>query len=316
MATNSSNDITYSETSNVDAIPVPACHCIPWLVVFGILSLAIVSLNLITIIIFVKLPRLQRRSIYFIIHLATVDLLVGLVVGPLLILNNGNGFCQLWKLRSNPNWLLKLRIIASHAFYQVSLLNLAVIALERLHAAARPLKHRFIKKRVYGVIIALTWLLPLAMNVLEIELVTFSDNSVPPFLIRCLYTLILLSLMCVCYISIYIKVRCSRHPQHHGAVGLRERKLTSTLFLVTLGSLLTYLPKVVFWGVFNFPELSNSLPKQITFNIYMAVLTIVTFNSLINPIIYAIRMPEFRAAINQMIFRKSTNRLSPVDFPL
>ena len=165
-------------------------------------------------------------------------------------------------------------------------------------------------------IIALTWLLPLAVNVLEIELVTFSDNRVPPFLIRCLYSSILLSLMCVCYISIYIKVRCSRHPQHHGAVGLRERKLTSTLFLVTLGSLLTYLPKVIFWGVFNFPELSNSLPKQITFNIYMAVLTIVTFNSLINPIIYAIRMPEFRAAINQMIFRKSTNRLSPVDFPL
>ena len=102
MATNSSKDITYGETSNVDVIPVPACHCIPWLVVFGILSLAIVSLNLITIIIFVKLPQLQRRSIYFIIHLATVDLLVGVVVGPLIILNNGNGFCQLWKLRSNP----------------------------------------------------------------------------------------------------------------------------------------------------------------------------------------------------------------------
>lgn len=296
-------------------MPVPACHCIPWLVVFGILSLAIVSLNLLTIIIFVKLPQLQRRSIY-VIHLAIVDLLLGLVVGPLLILNNGDGFCHLWELRSKPLWLLKLRIVASHVFYQVSLLNLAVISLERLHATVRPLKHRLIKKQVYGMVITFTWLVPLAVNALEIELVSFSDNHVPPYLIRCLYFLILLSVMCICYISIYIKVRCSRHPQHHGATGLRERKLTSTLFLVTLGSLLTYLPKVIFWAVFNIPGLIHSLPNEITFNIAMVMLTFMTFNSLINPIIYAIRMPEFIAGIKEMIFRKTPNRLTPVDFPL
>ncbi|CAH3118145.1 unnamed protein product, partial [Pocillopora meandrina] len=40
-----------------------------------------------------------------------------------------------------------------------------------------------------------------------------------------------LSVISVRYISIYVKVRRSRHPQHHVADGLKERRLTSTLFL-------------------------------------------------------------------------------------
>ena len=64
-----------------------------------------------------------------------------------------------------------------------------------------------------------------------------------------------LSVISVCYISIYVKVRRSRHPQHHVADGLKERRLTSTLFLFILGSLLTFLPKVACLGVSNFPEL-------------------------------------------------------------
>lgn len=39
--------------------------------------LAIFTLNIVTIIVFVRQHQLQRRSTYLIIHLATVDLLVG-----------------------------------------------------------------------------------------------------------------------------------------------------------------------------------------------------------------------------------------------
>ena len=55
-------------------------------------------------------------------------------------------------------------------------------------------------------------------------------------------------LFVVCYITMYLKVRCVRHPQRHGAAGVRERKLTSILFLVTFGSLMTFLPMMVFRG--------------------------------------------------------------------
>ena len=64
---------------------LPASHCIPWFGVLGTVCLAIVILNIIAIIIFVKQRRLQRKSTYLIIHLAIVDLLVGAVTGPLWI---------------------------------------------------------------------------------------------------------------------------------------------------------------------------------------------------------------------------------------
>ena len=56
----------------------------------------------------------------------------------------------------------------------------------------------------------------------------------------------------------YLNVRCVLHPQRHGAAGVRERKLTSILFLVTFGSLMTFLPMMVFRGF----EASN--PKLLT----------------------------------------------------
>ena len=63
-----------------------ASECIPWLVVLIIECMAIVILNTITVVVFVKKKRqLQRRSTYLIIHLAMVDLLVGVVSGPLQI---------------------------------------------------------------------------------------------------------------------------------------------------------------------------------------------------------------------------------------
>ena len=48
-------------------------------------------------------------------------------------------------------WFSILELVLGQDVYQVSLLNLAVISLERVHATIRPFKHRFIKKWVNGV---------------------------------------------------------------------------------------------------------------------------------------------------------------------
>ena len=70
-------------------------------------------------------------------------------------------------------------------------------------------------------------------------------------------------LFVVCYITMYLKVRCVRHPQRHGAAGVRERKLTSILFLVTFGSLMTFLPMMVFRGFeASNPKLSYSFSNE------------------------------------------------------
>ena len=67
---------------------LPNSDCIPWLAVLILECLAIVILNIIAIIVFVKQRQPRRQSRYLIIHLAIVDLLVGAVSGSLQIYNH------------------------------------------------------------------------------------------------------------------------------------------------------------------------------------------------------------------------------------
>ncbi|XP_022796652.1 rhodopsin-like [Stylophora pistillata] len=256
MATNASN-ITHNKANGEDWMHLPASHCIPWLVVFSIESLAIVILNAIIIVVFVKQRQLQKKSTYLLIHLAIVDFFVGVVSGPLEIEDVGSMYCDLWKYVDLDFWLAMSKHGIGKNFPQISLFNLAFISLERAHATFRPFKHRFVKKWVYGVMITVVWLVPVVsrfLNGLD------SDSKILYVFFSYFFTLLFVIL--VCYVSIYIKVRHGRLPQHHGATGLRERKLTSTLFLVTFGSLLTFLPTVVFWGVMAFDLLKQEVEDK------------------------------------------------------
>ena len=87
----------------------PVSHCVSRFAVFGTVCLAVVILNIITIIIFVKQRQLQRKSTYLIIHLAIVDLLVGAVTGPLWIEFFMSWYCDLWEYDMPDNiWLFVL----------------------------------------------------------------------------------------------------------------------------------------------------------------------------------------------------------------
>ena len=292
-------------------------QCIPWLVVLGTECLAIVILNAIIIIAFVKQRQPQRRSKYLIIHQTMVDLLVGLVHGPLMIEWCGS-ICDLWEYhRSFITWLRMLETVLGFQVYQVSFLNLAVISLERVHATFRPFKHRFIKKWVYGVIITVIWLVPTVMNSISSGIVPLTFFFAYYAIIVFAFYFTVLFVVFACYTSICLKVRCNHHPHHHCAAGVRERKLTGTLFLVTFGSLITFLPRIAvggFWAlilgsVFRFYD-------QLAFTYLMLIATFVVANSLINPIIYAIRMPEVRTSILVIIFRRARNPINPINIPL
>ena len=290
--------------------------CIPWLAVLGTECLTIVILNVIIIIAFVKQRQPQRRSKYLIIHQTMVDLLVGLVHGPLMIEWCGS-ICDLWEYhRSFITWLRMLETVLGFQVYQVSFLNLAVISLERVHATFRPFKHRFIKKWVYGVIITVIWLVPTVMNSISSGIVPLTFFFAYYAIIVFAFYFTVLFVVVVCYTSICLKVRCN-HPRQHCAAGVRERKLTGTLFLVTFGSLITFLPRIAvggFWA--SILESVSSFYDRLSFNYLMVIATFVVANSLINPIIYAIRMPEVRTSILVIIFRRARNPINPINIPL
>jgi len=144
--------------------------CIPWLAVLICECLCIVILNIITIIVFVKQPQLQRRSTYLIIHLAIVDLLVGAVSGPLQIHDRLVLRCELWNSITFNFWSRHVILALFHLFSFTSLVNLVFVSLERLHATFCPFRHRFVKKWIYGVIITVIWLTTTARESVQIIL--------------------------------------------------------------------------------------------------------------------------------------------------
>ena len=102
----------------------------------------------------------------------------------------------------------------------------------------------------------------------------------------------------VSYTSILFKFCFGAHPQRHCAAALRQRKLTVTLFITTLVSLLLWLPNGIYllavWltGICNY---RIAYPKGVTWGYLMRFLFYA--NSLGNPILYAIRMPDFKKAL-------------------
>ena len=135
------------------------------------------------------------------------------------------------------------------------------------------------------------------------------------FMRICLVGLCLLIIL-VSYVSIVVKVRCGTQPQHHGATS-RERKLTMTLLIVTVESLLLFLPIVfLYLIIFSKPEILRPLSYSESLNLSCGVLALYHANHVVNPILYAIRTPEYRSALLSLCPKRPQRQRQIADLPL
>ena len=216
-------------------------ECVPWLAVGLMLSLAIIILNLITIIVFLKNCNLRKRGTYLMINLAVADMLVGVTATDYFVIL-GAHFCNLWE-DVIPVTLAVYITVLTVLFPVTSVTNITAISLERLHATFLPLRHRVVQKWIYGLIVAITWVTAGLVSIGLVVLEKFEDRRYYFYLWNSFNPLCLL-IICTSYVSIVVKACCGTQPQHHGAA-TRERKLTMTLFIVTFASLLMWLPFVI-----------------------------------------------------------------------
>ena len=299
-----------------------ASQCIAWFVVLITECLATVILNIITIIVFVKQRQLQRRSTYLIIHLAFVDFLVGVIPVPLAYAEKMASFCNLWEnpFKEHATYIIGSPDIILSAvtllLYFISILNLAVISLERLHATLCPLKHRLLGNWIYVMVICAMWVFSALVEFIPLMLHTAEKLNAKWLLlfynIRASFCLLVLLVICVSYILIYIKVRCGPNLQHHGAAN-REKQLTVTLLAVTIVSLVTWLPGVVlFIVVYSNSTSYREMSHEWKFHLAVAFTVLITANSLVNPIMYAVRMAEFRKKFCEL-FQRSSGRIDAQD---
>ena len=132
-------------------------ECIAWLTVFGIEAVAIVTLNALTIIVYLKERSLRKRCMYLVINQAFADMFTGASIFIYFIIWAHD--YELWTINPplSDDFMFLIWVLAS-VWPAASLINLGAISLERTHATFRPFKHRLVKKKIFGAVAAVVWI--------------------------------------------------------------------------------------------------------------------------------------------------------------
>ena len=269
-------------------------ECITWFALFLTESVAIVTVNLLSIIIFIKNSNLRTRAMYLVINLTVADNFVGGISSIFLFEILGYD-CQIVTVGSNTAREGNITLFVFRWFPLTSLTSIAVISLDRMHATFRPFRHRNIKKWVYWVTIGAIWVLAAVMSTAMTLVSLHSGRQEPlPLYLWLSYCCLCLLVICVSYTSIAVRYWFAVRPQHHGATS-RQRKLTVTLLIMTIVSLLFWLPYLIFTFVILTGR--RSLSFQQMMRVRFILLLLFYTNSFVNPIIYTIRILEFRKAL-------------------
>ena len=266
--------------------------------VFTAECVVIVTVNLLSIILFIKNKSLRTRSMYLVMSLTVADLLVGSLSGSVDSFVIQDRYCPFVKFYP-ISWEVSIAFDSLIlCFPVVSLTNIAVISLERFHATFRPFRHRLINRWVYVVTITVVWVFPVIFVIAKIRFLTIHT-----FYLLVSYCGLCLIVTFVFYTSILFKFRFGAHPQRHCAAALRQRKLTVTVFITTLVSLLSWLPLSLFTFIDNSTDIFDFLSGPEKIRLFFSLNFLCCANSLVNPISYTIRTPDFKKALLSLFRR-------------
>ena len=244
--------------------------------------------NLLTIVLFVVNRRLRKRSLFLVINMAFADLMLGTVSLPIYTYSVGSKF-ELWKGGSSMSLSIFYQIFDIF-FSQASLISAAFISGERFCAIYWPFKHRTLSMRAYRIIIFTVWALTLSIAALwNTSYLLISYKRGVYFWTP--YVLIITFIICGCNIGIWRKFRRGSISTQQQNRDSRNKRLTKTLLFVSVLALLSWIPLVILSCliyIFN---------VQIPWRFYDLVSLINYSNSFANPVVYALRIPEFREAL-------------------
>ena len=271
-------------------------EAIAWCVAFSTEALAVVIINLLTVVIFATNRQLRKRKYYLLFNLAIADFIVGAVAMPYFLYIFG-GYYALWKIQ----WMSGHRIACN--FLDIfsafsSIISLVMVSLERLFVTFWPFRYCALDRKVYFVSIAFIWVLatfPPSIYAIRVQnIITIKQQGYIwiPFIV------VVILIICISYVAILIKVRGGTQPQGHGLTE-RNRKLTTSLLILTVVSLVTWMPFIIY-NVMTF-KANFAIPLNIFY--FFKLLHYV--NSLVNPIIYAFRIPKFRKAAIDLLHCRS-----------
>ena len=282
-----------------------------WNAAFVVEITVVFLLNAFTLAIYTRNRHLRKRSTFLIINLTVADLLVGAVVGLLPILEPDNDKRDL-ELNQAFSWQSFVYLTLTHLIPVAQLANISLISLERLHATLFPFRHCLVGTGVYLATIFCSWLFSLTLSSV-FSLLSFRASPASFLYVTAAYVFLCLLILTVSYSIIISTVKNNPHTPNAGTALSKERKLTVTLFTVTVVSFLTILPWAIWTVVLQ--RIWSKLCPAVFFRIDYSFDSLYLFNSIVNPLIYAVRMQEFRKAARKLFCTKTSElaRVQPME---
>ena len=265
---------------------------LPWIIIFGVEALIIILGNIVTIVVFWKKRFYLRQTSFVLINLSIADLMVGVNT----IESRIQEILSLSSASCKTNWTNYL--VLEEFFGCASISFLVLISLERLYAIVWPFRSRTTSTRKYIYAIGIVWLLSAIAPVLQL----LKGSAKLPNEVYIWYGTTYLSVCLITTLIAYSVIwffsikKDPRLPQNRHK---RNKELAKTLFIVTLFSLITWLPITVL------------LRTTYIYNVVGRVSRFLQLaNSFINPVIYCFRMPMFRQILRNMFIMRKTSDLN------
>lgn len=257
----------------------------------AILGVVIILGNLATIVTFVRTQSLRRRCYYLLICLSVADVGVGIVASM-----NVHFFLTVPHLVTYTTWLDFTDTLTGFA----SILTLVVISTERFYAIFYPFRHRTARFKYYAALFAFPW--ALATAIASLNYVSSYDHSYVALYTYLVIIIITVSLFLIVfnYIAIAIRSKKSQQCTQNRNQSLRDKKLVVTILIVTLSSIVTWLPIQCLFAVIYFCK-TCSFPH---INVFFAMKFLQFCNSGLNVFVYFWRMNEFRKTFFVLFYRK------------
>ena len=258
--------------------------------------------NLLTVVLFAFNRKLRRKSLFLVINMAFSDAMLGAVCMPLYVYLIVGPTFQLWENAYELQMRLDIFVHVLHTiFTHSSLISAVFISFERFYAIYWPLKHRRLSVREYFIIILTTWFL--AIIVCAVHNAEHYFHLGLSFYGWILFPLVFLSAVCVLNIGILMKF----HWGSLGSITLQQQNrsaqntkwLTKTLLFASMTAILSWLPLLI--GNCLVADHEVYIPPH---SYWLYVILMNYTNSIINPVLYALRISEFRSSVLLLCLRR------------
>ena len=226
-------------------------ECIAWLKLFAMESVAIVMLNALKIIVYLKVRSFCKRSMYLVINQVVADMCVGSCeITRFYFLGKKCKFWTINFLNFSPlcnsfPCMVSLHFISVGSKPCCYFLGADTRNVNFVHSSIVSSKGKCLEQLLqpFGLHQGSAQQSCLVLDVIHSVIIADLNRSF--FTLYLSFFLFFLLIPLFSDTSIAIKIVLGNQPQHHGATS-RERKLTKALFIVTVAFLLLTLPIILF----------------------------------------------------------------------